>query len=380
VINGKDRGRYIPDYRAYAGDLGYQLVPDNIENLTAADLGSLRAAGSHRATATIRLEHSLEPWQTDRFAEVLQRAPDDRPWLGFCSFNSPHFPFVVPEPYDGIIDRSKISLPASWATGFDDLPGEVRRSHFAQDFTDLDESGWIDVIGHYYGMISLVDDQVARIVGLLKSTGQADNTIIVFTSDHGDLMGAHRLMQKGHLLPYEEAVRIPLIISHPDGWTGRDDGMHSMPDLAATLLGLGGLDPFDLDPFDLDRVGLDRVGLDRVGLDRAAIDGRSFADGSARDQVITESILWNRDSEAANGEHRDPATFRAGPDTMNLSITDHDYRYIFRSDDIDELFDRRSDPDEMINLVAERPEVIAAYRERLGAEVSDVFTEPFRRS
>lgn len=355
VINGKDRGRYIPDYRAYASSLGYQLVPDNIENLTAADLANLRAPGAHRATAAIGLEHSLEPWQTDRFAEVLRRTPEDRPWFGFCSYNSPHFPFVVPDPYATMIDRSKISLPASWATGFDDLPAEVRRSHFAQDFTDLDENGWIDVVGHYYGMISLVDDQIARIVELLRSTGQLEHTIIVFTSDHGDLMGAHRLMQKGHLLPYEEAVHIPLIISHPDGWTGRDDGLHTMPDLTATL-------------------------LDLAGMDQASIDGQSFADGLARDQVTTESILWNRDSETANGEHRDPALFRAGPDTINLSITDHDYRYIFRSDDIDELFDRRSDPGEMINLAPHRPAVVAACRERLGAEVSDVFPDPFRRS
>ena len=356
VIDGKDRGRYIPEYREYASELGYQLVPGNIENLTAGDLEALRSPGSHRSTSIIGAEHYLESWQTDRFTEVLERAPEDRPWFGFCSYNAPHFPFAVPKPYDQLIDRSKITLPASWAAGFGDLPAEVRESHFTRDFTDLDEPGWIDVIGHYYGMISLIDDQVGRVVEMLRARGELENTIIVFTSDHGDMMGAHRLMQKGHLLPYEESVHIPLIISHPDGWTGRDGGLHTMPDLTATLLELAGL-----------------------GLP-AGIDGRSFAGGQARDFVSTESILWNRDSETAHGEHRDPAAFRAGPDTINLSITDHDYRYIFRSDDIDELFDRRSDPGEISNLAADHPEIVAEYRRLLGAEVCDVFPDPFRPS
>lgn len=356
VLDGKDRGRYITDYREYATERGYQLLPGNIENLTADDLRNLRSPGSHRTRAAIPLDHYLEPWQTDRFADVLDRAPDDQPWFGFCSYNAPHFPFVVPAPYDRLIDRSKITLPGSWAAGFDDLPEEVRRSHFAQDFTDLDESGWIDVIGHYYGMISMVGDQVGRIVGLLRSRGQLENTIIVFTSDHGDMMGAHRLMQKGHLLPYEESVHIPLIIRHPDGWSGRDEGLHSMPDLTATLLELAEL-----------------PGPDDV-------DGRSFADGRGRDHISTESILWNRDSENAHGEHCDPAGFSAGRDTINLSITDHDYRYIFRSDDIDELFDRRSDPGEITNLAAHRPDVVASYRALLRTEVSDVFPDPFRSS
>ncbi|MBO0811795.1 MAG: sulfatase-like hydrolase/transferase, partial [Microlunatus sp.] len=180
VIAGRDRGRYIPEYRQYATALGYRLVPGDIENLTADDHERL-ASGSHRTTSAIPLEHYLEPWQTDRFAQVLGRVPDDRPWFGICSYNAPHFPFVVPAPYDRSVDRARIRLPASWATGFDTLPEEVRRSPFAQEFRDLDEGGWIDVIGHYYGMISMIDDQLGRIVDLLEAAGVLQNTIIVFT-------------------------------------------------------------------------------------------------------------------------------------------------------------------------------------------------------
>lgn len=354
VLDGKDRGRYITDYRDYASAQGYRLLPDHIENVTAADLAGLRDPDSpHRTTAEISLDHYLEPWQTRQFAEVLDRTPEDRPWFGYCSFNAPHFPMVVPEPYDTIIDRAAIELPASWRHGFADLPQEVQRSHFAQRFTDLDEDGWREVIAHYYGMISLVDDQVGRIVELLRRRGELDNTIIVFTSDHGDMMGAHRLMEKGHLLHYEEAVHIPLIISHPDRLRGRDDGLHTMPDLTATLLDLAGITAAD-------------------GAD-TGIDGIGFADGSSRDAVITESILWGRDSENAHGEHRDPAHFRLGTDTVNLSIRDRDHRYIFRSDDIDELYDQRADPAELHNLADERRDLVGRYRTRLATEVGDVF-------
>ena len=353
VLDGKDRGRYIQDYRDYATAAGYDLAAGNIENVTAADLASLQdPATPHRATASIPREDYLEPWQTRQFARVLAEAPDDRPWFGYCSFNAPHFPMLVPEPYSTLIDRSRIELPASWHAGFDRLPEEVRTSRFAQDFTDLDEAGWRDTIGHYYGMVSMIDDQVGAIVDLLRARGEVDRTMIVFTSDHGDMMGAHRLMEKGHFLHYEESVRVPLIIAHPDGLSGVDDQLHSMVDVPATVLELAGL------PAPAD------------------IDGTSFADAPAgRTHVITETILWNRDSENAHGEHRDPADFRLGPDTINLSVRDRHYRYIFRSDDGDELYDQIADPGEIDNLAAGCPDLVADYRKLLADETGDVFDE-----
>ncbi|HEY9292251.1 MAG TPA: sulfatase-like hydrolase/transferase [Microlunatus sp.] len=354
VLNGKDRGRYIQQYREHLTGLGYRLLPDHIENLTQRDVDGLHSTESpHRTTAEIPLEQYLEPWQTRQFADTLSAAPDDRPWFGVCSFNAPHFPFVVPAPYDTIIDRAKITLSASWSAGFSKLPAEVQQSKFAQGFADLDEDGWRDTIAHYYGLISLVDDQVGAILRLLEERGELDRTIIVFTSDHGDMMGAHRLMEKGHLLPYEETVHLPLLISHPDGRGGRDDQLRSIVDLAPTLLEFAG-----------------------IRLPDRELDGRSFAEGSStRPYVTTETVLWERDSENANGEHRDPAGLRLDRDVVNLSIRDDHHRYIYRSSDIDELYDHRTDPGEMINLVVQRPELVSRCRGRLAAEVGDVFGE-----
>ncbi|GAB3919563.1 arylsulfatase [Microlunatus endophyticus] len=358
VIEGKDRGRYIEDYRDFASAAGYELLPGSLENLTAADQLALRDPRSpHRATAAISRADYLETWQTGQFAQVLDRTPDDQPWFGICSYNAPHFPLLPPAPFDTLIDRSQITLPPSWATGYESLPPQVKRSHFARDFADLDEDGWRDAIAHYLGLVALVDDQVGAIVDLLRSRGELDRTIIVFTSDHGDMMGAHRLMEKGHLLHYEEAVHIPLIIRHPDAGQSTCDGLVSMVDLAPTLLELAGVTV------------------------PGGLDGRSFADAvggttrTLREFVTAETLLWNHDSENAHGEHKDPSTFSLVEDEINLSIRNPTHRYIYRSQGHDELFDLIADPAETVNLASTQKMLVAGCRQTLADEVCDVFPE-----
>lgn len=365
VLNGKDRGRFIPDYREFARGQGYDLLDDHIENLTAADVATLKDPTSpHRGTAEIAEEHFLETWQTTELIKTIDEAPADRPWFTVCSYNAPHFPLLPPAPYDQLIDRDRVRLPDSFATGHEGLPPEVSRSHFAQRFADLDEDGWVDAIAHYYGLCSLVDTQVGRILQHLERIGELDRTIIVFTADHGDLMGAHRLMEKGHLLPYEEAIRLPMIIRHPDGGSVRIDRMLSMVDLGPTLADLASLN--DDHGFESRSHGP---------------DGRSFADqvgnrdpSPIREFITTESVLWNMDSEDAFGEHRDPATFDPDRDAINLSVRTTDLHYIFRSRDIDELFDMDADPGQTVNRASEQPKLTADLRQTLATEVADVFS------
>ncbi len=360
VLDGKDRGRYIEAYRRYAAEQGYELLPDHIENLTAGDLKALRdPRAPHRATAEITEPHFLETWQTERFLETLRRAPDDRPWLAACSYNAPHFPMLAPAPYDRVIDRSAVTLPASWASGWETRPGEVQRSKFAQRFTDLDEAGWVDVIGHYLGLVALIDTQVGRILDHLRETRELDNTIVVFTSDHGDMMGAHRLMEKGHLLHYEEALRVPLLVAHPDSPAAQTGNLVSMVDIAPTIADLAGV-PWD-EPHD----------------------GRSFAGmigggEPTRDYVTAETVLYDMEPDNAHGEHRDPSTWSDATDALNLSVRTPRYRYVYRSRDTDELFDHEVDPAEQVNRAADPAygPVRDALRDLVFAEASDVFAKP----
>ncbi len=236
------------------------------------------------------------------------------------------------------------------------LPDEVSRSHFADKLGDLDEAGWIDVIGHYYGLCSLVDDQLGRIVAELRRRGELERTIIVYTSDHGDLMGAFRLVEKGHLLHYDEAMRVPLVIRHPDGGAARNDALLSMVDLGPTLAELAGV------PIERPTDGLSYAS--HVG-DSAATDHR--------DHVIGESVLWDLDSENAAGEHRDPAGFDPARDAVNLSIRTRTHRYNWRSRDRDELADLAAPESYPKEPRADQTALVTELRHRLADEVDDVF-------
>ena len=95
----------------------------------------------------------------------------------------------------------------------------------------------------YYAMIRQIDDQFARILRELERTGQRDNTVIIFTSDHGECLGDHGLLWKGCRF-YEGLVRVPLIFSHPGHMKEdlRSDALVELVDMSATMLDLGGVD------------------------------------------------------------------------------------------------------------------------------------------
>ncbi|MBF8186135.1 sulfatase-like hydrolase/transferase [Nonomuraea sp. K274] len=363
TIKGRQRGRHIPEYCDYLESHGYRLHPGDVQNLTAADRKSLRDPDTPlRTTSEIPLEHFLESWQTGRFLRTFDERPADTPWLAVCSFNAPHFPMAVPAPYDRLIDRDLVELPAALAAGTAGLPREVRESRFAEEFAGLGEDDWREIIAHYLGLCALMDTQVGAILDHLRAAGELDRTIIVYTTDHGDMMGAHGLMEKGHELHYEETLRVPLLIHHPGQAAARVRNLVSMVDIAPTLAELAGVDwP-------------------------GQRDGRSFAtmigDPSAaatRDHVTAETCLYGGEPEA-RGEHTPPSAWDPAQDTLNASVRTRDLRYIYRSRDLDELYDHRADPAEQRNLAADPAyaQVRAELRGLLGAEVGDVFPQVAR--
>lgn len=358
VLEGRDRGRFIPDYRDFAAGQGYRLDPAHIENLTAADIAATTGPGARPyATASVRLEDFLETWQTEQFLQALSRRPTDRPWLAACSFNAPHFPMVVPAPYDRIIDRAAVTLPPSWHTGTGTTPREVRESRYATDFADLTHDEWIEVTAHYLGLCALIDTQFGRIRTHLERTGEWANTVVVFTADHGDMMGAHRLMEKGHLLHYEEDTRIPLLVRVPDAPATRSENLVSMCDVGSTLAELAGIE-HETHP-----------------------DSRSFSNmvgtagaASSRDFVTAETTLADG-LAGGHGERFFASDWSYPRDSLNLSVRTADERYVFRSHDIDELYDHRTDPGEQVNLAAdpERRDRRNELRRLLADEIGDSF-------
>ncbi len=243
------------------------------------------------------------------FLQQAARHPD-QPWALFISTEAPHDPYVVPRAYYEGYNPADIPRPPSFDDELLDRPAIYRR--IQQVWRELEWPQFAQAITCYYALCSLIDDQIGRILATLSELGQADNTIIVFTSDHGDYLGAHRLLLKG-IPAFEEAYRVSLILNGPGIPAGRQvEQIVSLLDLAPTLVQLttGGDFP---------------------------CQGRSL-----RPLLQSEPAEWQ--SEALAECHGQRFSY-----TQRILWRDN-YKYVFNGFDEDELYDLAADPHEMRNL------------------------------
>jgi arylsulfatase A-like enzyme len=181
--------------------------------------------------------YETEVW-TDLALEFLRDRSRTQPFFLSLSYGPPHNPYVAPERFLKQYDPQRITLPENFALDGRTPPKDVAA---------------------YYAMVSSIDEQVGRLVDQLKQDGEYENTIIFFTSDHGDMVGSHNKIQKR--LPFDESVRIPGIMSWPGvipaGQTS--DMIFNQPDFMPTLLGLCGIDaPDSVQGYDLSSTILGR--------------------------------------------------------------------------------------------------------------------------
>lgn len=145
------------------------------------------------------------------FMERHLRDHGDQPFLCYLSYVNPHDPYDPPAPYDTMFDPEEMPdpVPMEWA---EIKVFEHHREHFHQFGKIHAQPETMRMLrALYHGSIRLIDDQIARIVRFLEERGLADNTIICFTTDHGDMMGDHGLITKG-AMHYDKSVRVPLIV------------------------------------------------------------------------------------------------------------------------------------------------------------------------
>ncbi len=181
---------------------------------------------------------------------IAHHAAAPRPWLLSVNLFDPHHPFDPPE---ALLDRycarlDDVPLP-------DFVPGELERKPAVQSryhhgaygdprlypAADMAEGDHRLIRAAYWAMCDLVDRQVGRILAALEASGQAERTIVIFMSDHGELLGDHGIYLKGPFF-YEPAVRVPLIVSWPGHVVpARHGGLAELVDLAPTLLEAAGL-------------------------------------------------------------------------------------------------------------------------------------------
>jgi arylsulfatase A-like enzyme len=186
-------------------------------------------------------------WCANKTIDFLQQH-QDVPW--FFSFNcfDPHHPFDPPADYFQRYQPEQMPLPRFQPGELANKPRYQQLDHewahnepgffHVSKMTSADQQ---EVTAAYYGMVELIDDQVGRILTALEETGQRERTIILFMSDHGEMLGDHGLYLKGPHF-YESSVHVPLVFSWPDRFQQnlRADGLIELVDLAPTLLAAAG--------------------------------------------------------------------------------------------------------------------------------------------
>ena len=273
-------------------------------------------------------------------------------------------PFTGPR--DSQYDPDAIPLPEN----FNNPPGpeaslkaRLFQRHYAERGSGgnrLDgEAGWRRLIANYWGLCSQVDTHAGRILDALDANGLRDNTLVVWTSDHGDMMGSHRIVAK--CLQYEEAVSVPMMIRLPGQRRGRRiTGPFSHIDVVPTLLDLMGQElPAHLQ--GRSRRALVEAGGDgRLG-DDVVIEWNGANSGLAGD-VIGKPGLPSNLPEWMNGYGTREEILSALCDPVRTIITPEGWKYTCSTRGDDELYDLNADPCENANL-ARRPEQQARIRE-----------------
>jgi len=188
----------------------------------------------------------------DKTIEYIKARNADQPFFAWCSFPDPHHPCAAPRPWCDMYDPKKITFaPPRAENEFDLLPPYCREAFegrqpiagLASDLGSITDEQYREILAMTYGMISMVDHNVGRVVNSLEELGLLDDTIVVFLSDHGDFMGDHRLLFKGAFL-YRGLARVPTVWRLPERFRARGerDALVSTVDLMPTLLELAGLD------------------------------------------------------------------------------------------------------------------------------------------
>lgn len=177
----------------------------------------------------------------DRAIEILERVKN-KPFFLAVGFVRPHVPLVAPKKFFDQYDRSAMVAPNVVDDDLDDVPGIIRsykRNSTTYGVTPELHKGLLQA---YYASVSFMDAQVGRVLDALREKGLEESTIIVFSSDHGYLLGHHHKFQKQHL--FEEATRVPFIVSVP--WLNEKHGQGTrkiteLIDLYPTLADLAGI-------------------------------------------------------------------------------------------------------------------------------------------
>jgi len=314
-------GRYdtvikTDDYKRWLGELGIDPThPDSLR-----DRVFVRRPGWNDWVLSAQVAHDellFDGWVGDRGVQELGRLCDqDRPWHLTVGFFGPHDPYMCPERIERMYPTDEIPRPP----GYDEDPTgepEVYARHRRHNWDGIPWEQQAKSIARYYGACTFIDEHLGRMLDVLDRTGQADNTLVIFTSDHGDMLGAHGVYLKSPF-PFEPAWRIPLVVRLPGAIPATapvTDRFAGICDIAPTILRAAGAEVWG----DAQGAPLqDVLAQDPPGEDRKSFYGE-FHGG---EYYFTQRIVWGLR-----------------------------YKLVFNTFAQDELYDLEEDPHEMYNRI-----------------------------
>lgn len=267
---------------------------------------------------------------TDRCIEFLESA-DERPFLFVAAFDEPHAPYMVPREYLEAVDSSKFEIRPNVSEQLDDKPEHHRM--LAQGHANREED-LRRFLRYYAACQSFVDHQVGRIVDAVDRL-HPDDTVIVFTSDHGEQMGSHGCWGKGYMM-YDESARTPLIVRGPGVSRGVADCPGGQIDLLPTFCELGD------------------VPVPDQAQGRSLVPVLQDPAGAVNEAVMMTYTRFGNSGEPRRYPQKDASELMAGRGQEFFPIraaVDGRYKLVINLLDTDELYDLHRDPYEMENRI-----------------------------
>ncbi len=225
-------------YDIYTGEQDYRRFADSLYPHVKF------TNGYFGETNPIPVEHSRTHWFAERAIEQMKQLQSHGdPWHMALHFTEPHLPCRPSGRFANMYDSASVPEWAGFRETFVDKPYIQRQQLLNWGIEHYSWEDWSPIVARYYGMISQVDEAIGLVMSALEESGEADNTIVIFTADHGDMCGSHRMMDKHYIL-YDDVVRVPLIIRWKERWKSGircDLFVYNLLDLAPTLLEVTGI-------------------------------------------------------------------------------------------------------------------------------------------
>ncbi|HHU78784.1 MAG TPA: sulfatase-like hydrolase/transferase [Clostridiales bacterium] len=280
-------------------------------------------------------QDNVSHWLAEEAVKQLkQYSTEEEPWHIRLDFPGPHLPCRPSAEFASMYQGKDIPPWPSFKETFHNKPYIQMQQLYSWDIEDYTWDDWQETVALYYATISEIDHAIGSVLKALEETGQAENTIVIYTTDHGDMCGSHRMIDK-HYIMYDDVVRVPLVIR----WPGVIPPSQVRHEFVCHFL--------DLPPTLLDMLGKKVPEF---------FSGRSLLPllrGGQAEDWRTEAV------STYNGQ-------QFGLYTQRM-IRNNDWKYIWNTTDIDELYDLRKDPHELYNVIdrEENQAVVAELRGRL---------------